>query len=90
MKIELKIPDYQSEQGLIFEWEPGFIIMASEDSKNKTITIMANRSGFISLARHLLELAQEQVPNGEHFHLDEYNSLEKGSCELIFERINEL
>jgi hypothetical protein len=40
----------------------------------------------ISLAIHLLTLAQENVPVGSHCHFDEHNSLEHGSKELIIEK----
>ncbi|WP_420330042.1 Imm32 family immunity protein [Parachlamydia acanthamoebae] len=38
------------------------------------------------MANHLLNLAQEKVPTNCHFHLDENNSLEKGSTELIIQK----
>lgn len=50
------------------------------------ISMEANREGLISLARHILLLAQDDVPNGSHFHLDEFNSLENGSLELIISK----
>lgn len=48
------------------------------------ITITANRDGLLSLAEICRALADE--PEGSHLHLDEYNSLEEGSAELIIER----
>ncbi|WP_442945884.1 Imm32 family immunity protein [Ohtaekwangia sp.] len=33
---------------------------------------MANREGIISLANHLLNLAQADVPSGYHLHFNEY------------------
>ena len=53
--------------------------------ENGAAVISANREGLISLANHLKSLAEE--PSGSHIHLDEYNSLEDGSAELILERI---
>lgn len=44
---------------------------------------MANKSGLISLANHLLNLGQDDISFGHHLHFDEYNSLEEGSSELI-------
>lgn len=64
-------------------WEDGFEIRATVCDGE--VTISANREGMISLANILLDLADE--PAGGHVHLDEYNSLENGSCELILERI---
>lgn len=47
-----------------------------------------SRSGGISLfSRHLLTLAQKDVPGGSHIHYDQSNSLEDGSCEIIFEKM---
>ncbi|MBR6472723.1 MAG: hypothetical protein IKS99_03205 [Firmicutes bacterium] len=66
-----------------FKWEEGFTIKVS--SSEDEVLISANREGLRSLANHLLTLADEE--NG-HFHLDEHNSLEKGSTELIVEKID--
>lgn len=63
-------------------WEEGFeIAVTVEDG---TAMISANREGMLSLANHLMALA-EAAP-GDHIHLDTYNSLEEGSAELILER----
>lgn len=81
-KISISIPEY--DNCLEFVWEDNFKIKTS--SPFHALTIEANREGLISLARHILLLAQEEVPNGSHFHLDEYNSLEDGSLELIISK----
>ena len=47
---------------------------------------MANKAGLISLANHLLTLAQDEVEDGAHIHLDEHNSLEKDSVDFIIEK----
>ena len=65
------------------EWVDGFEIKAVIE--NDQIVISANKEGLLSLAKHLTALAHG-VP-GEHIHYDEYNSLEKGSAEMIIERI---
>ena len=44
----------------------------------------------MSLARHLLVLAQEEAPSGSHIHLDSFNSLEDGSVELILDKNDNL
>lgn len=64
-------------------WEDGFEIRAAV--RDGEVTISANREGMVSLANILLDLAEERP--GAHVHLDEYNSLEDGSCELIIERV---
>ncbi|MBC8533590.1 Imm32 family immunity protein [Yeguia hominis] len=78
--MNLYVPMY-SEKGFSFVWEEGFAIKCSTDGS--IVQIEANKEGLISLARHMLELSQENVPEFEHIHLDEYNSLENNSVELI-------
>ena len=60
---------------MTFHWIDGFTINVAIDGN--TVVIKAN---------HLKTLAEEPV-SGSHFHLDEYNSLEDGSAELIVEKI---
>ncbi len=64
-------------------WTEGFRISVRIDGG--TAILSANREGLLSLASILTELAGERP--GSHIHLDEYNSLEDGSAELILERI---
>ena len=66
------------------QWENGFII--SVGIAGGAVTISANREGLLSLANHLTALANAESM-GAHFHLDQYNSLEDGSAELIIEKI---
>ena len=66
-----------------FTWEDGFAIRVR--CERDAVIVSANREGLVSLARHLRTLADE--PNQSHFHLDEHNSLEDGSCELIIEKV---
>ena len=83
MKTEIEIPKYMPEEGVSLKWENNFCIKVLGGDE---IIIKANCAGLTSLARHLLTLAQEGVPNGSHIHLDEYNSLEEKSVDLIVER----
>jgi hypothetical protein len=85
MKIELNIPEYSRERGMIFSWEDGFTIKTGATANQ--IFITANKEGLISLAKHLLFLAQNETPIDRHFHLDEHNSLEAGSKELVITKI---
>ncbi len=64
-------------------WTDGFKIQVK--SENGAAVISANRAGLLSLAKHFAALAQETP--GSHMHLDEHNSLEDGSAELIVELI---
>ncbi len=86
MKKEIDIIEYNASKGIQFEWERGFEI--STDLGDNEIIIKANSEGLISLAKQLLTLAQSGVPIGSHIHLDEYNSLENGSIDLIIEKNN--
>lgn len=63
-------------------WEDGFEISAR--AREGGIVISANREGLVSLANILMDLAAEDP--GTHVHLDDNNSLEDGSAELIIER----
>ena len=66
-----------------FKWEDGYTIATRiEDG---AIVLSANAAGLRSLANHFLALAEENV-KGAHFHLDEFNSLEEQSVELIVEK----
>lgn len=85
MEIKFTIPDYSSINGLQLDWEEDFEIFSSVE--NDIVTIRANSAGLISLAKHLLTLAQAEVPTGSHIHLDELNSLETDSAEIILEKI---
>ena len=64
-------------------WADGYQIRARIE--RGAMVISANREGLLSLADALVTLAGETP--GSHFHLDEYNSLEEGSVELIIERV---
>ena len=65
------------------KWKDGFKIAV--EVNNNTVTISANKEGLLSLANLLTALAQDNTP-GAHFHLDEYNSLDENSTELIVEK----
>ena len=65
------------------EWEPNASIKVGVQGGE--VTLSANRDGLLSLSRIFAALAEE--PAGSHIHLDEYNSLEEGSVELIVERM---
>ena len=84
MKAEIEIGDYSRDKGVQLKWERGYSVKVKKE--NDEILIMANKEGLISLANHLLVLAQEGVEVGTHIHLDAYNSLEEDSIDLIIER----
>ena len=65
------------------EWEQNFSVKVGV--RDGEVTLSANREGLLSLARIFAALAEETP--GSHIHLDEYNSLEENSAELIVERM---
>ncbi len=85
MRIQIDVPEYDMEKGIRLEWKSSFTIVVQDE--DGSIMIQANCAGLESLACHLLTLSQADVPIGCHIHYDETNSLEKGSCELIIEKI---
>ena len=85
MKISLDIPDYSPETGVILNWEDDAQIKVSVE--NEEVLIEANSDGLVSLANHLLNLAQPAVPPGAHIHLDEYNALNDNSSDLVISKL---
>ncbi len=83
--MEINVPNYDRNTGLRLCWSEGYSIIVS--TNNNEVVISANQEGLVSLANHLLNLAQVDVPCGTHIHLDEYNSLEDGSQSIIIEKI---
>ena len=65
-------------------WIDGFCIKVNAD-KNKVV-ISANKEGLLSLAEICSSLAGSDIIGG-HVHLDQYNSLENDSAELIIGKI---
>lgn len=47
------------------------------------VIISANSEGLESLSNIFKALSRKQISTGNHIHLDQYNSLEEGSTELI-------
>ena len=68
-----------------FKWEDGFMI-ATKIEADGAIVISANAAGLRSLANLFMALADEESTRS-HFHLDEYNSLEDHSVELVVEKM---
>ena len=85
MELKIDVPDFNTKTGINYKWERNFVIETGCESNQ--IVIKANKEGLVSLANHLLNLAQEPVPIGYHMHFDDINSLEDGSLELIVEKI---
>ena len=65
-------------------WKDGFKIKVEIQGDGAVLS--ANREGLLSLAGIMASLADECA--GDHIHLDEYNSLENGSDEIIIVKID--
>ncbi|MFD9737569.1 hypothetical protein [Umezawaea sp. NPDC059074] len=63
----MNIPERGPNEGLQYEWDFGFEIAL--EVVESEVVLRGNRAGLISLARHLLTLAQEDVSPGTHLHL---------------------
>ena len=63
MIYKIEVPDYNTD-GIKTEWEYDFQITCSVAGDE--VHLKANRAGLLSLASHLLTLAQEDVPDGTH------------------------
>ena len=87
MLVTVEIADYDKHKGIEYLWEEDCTI--SVEVNHNKVVIKSNKAGLKSLARQLLTLAQDDIPIGRHFHYDEYNSLEDGSCGLIISKIED-
>jgi hypothetical protein len=71
--IPVRIAEYNSEVGVSTWWDDSAYLRAEvESSPEPTVVISGNQAGLISLARHLISLAQSGVPDGSHFNFDTY------------------
>jgi hypothetical protein len=84
MRTIIDVPEYSPDTGLRTEWDDDFEI--SVRVQDGQVILVANSAGLRSLARHLLVLAQDAVPQGHHMHFDDSSSLEDGSTELVIEK----
>ena len=84
--VIIKIPKYHPKDGLTLSWDPGFVINIKQE--DGVVILQANNAGLRSLAKHLISISNEDVPEYVHIHFDDSNSLELGSQELIIEKIN--
>jgi len=84
MEIKIEVPKYDPHTGIKYNWINGFEIEVK--NQTGTVVLLANKEGLLSLANHLLNLAQDEIPSGYHLHLDENNSLAEKSLELIIQK----
>ncbi len=82
MKVDVNIEPY--DDGISIRYIDGSKIEC--DTGSDSFVIKANTEGLTLLASICLTLAQGDVPNGSHIHLDEFNFLKKCSAELIISK----
>jgi len=85
MRLTLSVPDYSPEDGLVCEFEDDYRIDVRVED-DLSVCISADKGGLISLAKLMLTLSADNVPDGVHAHLDSLDGLEEGSSELVIEK----
>lgn len=85
--ITLKIPN-NIDGGFNFLWEDNSVIKTKVE--HDTFLLSANKEGLLSLGRHLISLAQDNIKNKEYLDFDEFNDLEKNSKRIVFIKNNDL
>ncbi|BCJ73713.1 hypothetical protein CS0771_32570 [Catellatospora sp. IY07-71] len=85
--VTVEIQTYDPALGVGTWWDDDTVLRAEVwESPEQTVVISGNPAGLVSLARHLLSLAQEAVPDGRHFDFDTYCGwLEEGSAAIRIE-----
>ncbi|MEV4847948.1 hypothetical protein AB0K20_32720 [Micromonospora matsumotoense] len=85
--VTVKVTDYDPQLGVGTEWDAEAVLRAEVwETPEKTVVISGNPAGLRSLARHLLTLAQNSVPDGGHLDFDTYCGwLEDGSTGIRVE-----
>ena len=84
LELTISVPEYSPFGGLTFESWPELRIRVTQ-LEGETV-ILANAEGLIGLARRLLALAQDGIPDGFHLHLEDGVQLQTGSAGLVLER----
>jgi len=66
-EVTLAVPGYDPARGVVIQPEGGDVLVRHGESG---VEILATPAGLRDLARWCLALADEQVPDGAHVHLD--------------------
>ena len=67
------------------KWEDNSEISVRVE-KDGAVVLSGNKAGLLTLSQLMVDLAECEA--GEHVHLDEFNSLEEGSVELVVEKVH--
>lgn len=84
--IGLSFEQYDSQSGVLGDWDAQWMVNIKISENSHTCILSWNKEWLLSLAQHLVSLAQDGVPKGSHFHFDDLY-LGTWSDELIIERI---
>jgi hypothetical protein len=85
--VTVDVVTYDSVLGTGTWWDNDALLRAEvREAPEETVVISGNPAGLTSLARHLLTLAQDAVPDGSHFDFDSYLGwFEEGSLAIRIE-----
>lgn len=85
MKYVIEVAPY-TRTGLEWEWDSDWYALILVREGDDGVHIRGDRVGLTGLAKILLTLAQENVPDGVHVHLDPGDHLAAGSVPIVLER----
>ena len=80
--VQIEIPDEEAGNGFLFNWTDGAEFESSFDGEE--FVLASNKEGLLSLANHLINLAQDKWPSGHHFHFDKGVELSDDSVVIVF------
>ena len=84
MKIVIELPDYDGN---------GIDVIWDENSKCRItvydgeVGLSANREGLIAIAKQMLYMAYNDLPEGSHIHYDSFFTKQEGK-ELLIEKVD--
>lgn len=84
MKVTLDIPNYDGN-GIDVVWETGSKYAISIADNN--VVISANKNALVSIAKQMLYMAYNNLPNGSHIHYDSFfTKMNEEEYELVIEK----
>lgn len=84
MKVTLDIPNYDGN-GIDVVWETGSKYEISIADNN--VVISANKNALVSIAKQMLYMAYNNLPNGSHIHYDSFfTKMNEEEYELVIEK----
>ncbi len=80
MQLQIDIPNYDGQAQEVIWYEDADYTIDVFDGE---VALTANREGLISLARQMLYMAYNDLPEGSHVHYDPFLTGKERACELI-------